>query len=53
MKHAADTLGLHGTYTDPLWQLTVHLTTLERDLLRCWWPTSTPTRVATSASMNG
>jgi HD superfamily phosphohydrolase len=37
VKYAADTLGLDGTYTDPLWKITVRLSSLERDLLRTWW----------------
>lgn len=32
-----DVLGLTGRYRDPLWRVEVHLTELERDLLRCWW----------------
>ncbi|MFE1774204.1 HD domain-containing protein [Streptomyces sp. NPDC059008] len=30
---AANTLGCRGTYTDPLWRITVHLTPLEQQLL--------------------
>ncbi|WP_432542917.1 HD domain-containing protein [Kineococcus sp. SYSU DK002] len=37
MKPAADTLGLEGTYTDPVWKITVRLSALERHLLRTWW----------------
>lgn len=37
MKHAVDTLGLEGTYTDPVWKITVRLTALEAELLRSWW----------------
>ncbi len=34
---AADVLGIGGIYRDPLWRVTVALTALERELLRCWW----------------
>lgn len=33
----ADTLGVDGLWTDPLWRVEVALTPLERDLLRSWW----------------
>lgn len=33
----ADTLGLDGTYDDPVWRQRVHLTALEQDLPRSWW----------------
>ena len=33
----ADVLGIGGVYRDPLWRVTVELTALERELLRCWW----------------
>ncbi|MEW1958401.1 HD domain-containing protein [Kineococcus sp. NPDC059986] len=32
-----DTLAVDGTYRDPLWGVTVVLTPVERELLRCWW----------------
>lgn len=32
-----DVLGVGGVYRDPLWRVTVQLTALERELLRCWW----------------
>ena len=35
--NAADTLGLRGTYFDPLWRIRVELTPLERELLRSPW----------------
>lgn len=36
-SNAADVLGIGGIYRDPLWRVTVELTALERELLRCWW----------------
>lgn len=37
MAAVVDTLGTSGSFTDPLWRVTVTLTRLEQDLLRCWW----------------
>ena len=34
---ATDTLGTSGVFRDPLWRVTVTLTALEQELLRCWW----------------
>ncbi|WP_344131778.1 HD domain-containing protein [Saccharopolyspora halophila] len=33
----ADVLGRDGAYRDPVWQLTVQLTPVERELMTCWW----------------
>lgn len=32
-----DVLGADGLYRDPLWRVTVELSALEQELLRCWW----------------
>lgn len=37
MKASADTLGINGTFIDPLWRIEVRLTPIEQDLLRSWW----------------
>lgn len=34
---AVDTLGKSGVFHDPLWRVTVTLSALEQELLRCWW----------------
>lgn len=34
---AADTLGVDGIFSDPLWREEVALTALEQELLRTWW----------------
>ena len=34
---SSDTLGTSGVFTDPMWRVSVALTPLEQDLLRCWW----------------
>lgn len=34
---AIDTLGKSGVFHDPLWRVTVTLSALEQELLRCWW----------------
>jgi hypothetical protein len=36
-KPAADTLGVDGTYFDPIWRVRVTLTPLERELIDQWW----------------
>jgi len=42
----ADVLGIGGIYRDPLWRVTVELTSLERELLRSatWRPCCCRTR---------
>lgn len=37
MKASADTLGINGTFIDPLWRIEVRLTPIQQDLLRSWW----------------
>lgn len=34
---STDTLGTTGVFRDPMWRVSVALTPLEQDLLRCWW----------------